>query len=158
MARNKRPRIPKPPIKKYGEIDPENVFAEGVIDAPPRGVNIRTMRTKRPRAPVKRTKTKERRERTIELDIDITTAQSIRGSYEEGTERYQDSEIIHFAIYDPLSQQLAVQLTAAGKWKWYTYQSVSVREAHAFENAPSKGRHFNKYIKKHRFLRGKHLS
>ena len=83
--------------------------------------------------------------------------QSIRGSFEEGTERLVRSEIIHLFIYDIETERLYVQLTAAGNWKGYTYLSVSQRQFEAFRDAPSKGRHFNSDIKKHSFLRGKRI-
>ena len=83
--------------------------------------------------------------------------QSIRGSFEEGTERLVSSEIIHLFIYDIETKRLYVQLTAAGNWKGYTYLSVSQVQFEAFRDAPSKGRHFNSDIKKHSFLRGKRI-
>ena len=92
--------------------------------------------------------------RTIPIDIDITAVQSVRGTFEAGTFRTQDSEIIHFFEYDIVSKQLAVQLTAAGKWNWYTYQGVSPQTAANFEAAPSKGQFFNAVIKKHSFSYG----
>lgn len=140
--------------------DEEYTYKEGVIEGPKRKRKGRHGPKRRVSARTKAyTKRKAQRHptRTIKVDIDITPEQSIRGSFEEGTERYVDSEIIYFFMYDAPSQRLAVQLNANGKWKWYTYLGVSIREAYAFEHAPSKGRHFNKYIKKHDFLPGKHI-
>lgn len=107
---------------------------------------------------------KPRRERTIKVGIQIggetqvvALPESVRGAFEEKTERLVKSEIIHLIIYEIETQKLYVQLTAAGKWKDYTYLNVTQPQFEAFRDAPSKGRHFNSDIKKHNFLRGKHI-
>lgn len=95
--------------------------------------------------------------RTIPIDVQIKAVQSIRGGFVKGDPGAiikQDSEIIHFFEYDIVSKQLAVQLTAAGKWRWYTYQNVSPQTAQDFEDAGSAGQFFNAVIKKHSFVRG----
>ena len=95
--------------------------------------------------------------RTIPIDVEVKAVQSIRGQFvrgEPGALIKQDSEIIHFFEYDIVTKQLAVQLTAAGKWNWYTYQNVSPQTAQDFEDAGSAGQFFNVVIKKHTFKRG----
>lgn len=117
----------------------------------------------------KRLKAQQTREKTIPVDIMIggetqivSIPQSVRGAFELGTERLVDSVIIHFILYEPTSQALYIQLTAAGEWRDYTYFNVSLRQYEAFRDAPSKGRHFNRFIRntqkwgfQHNFSKGK---
>ena len=106
-------------------------------------------RTSAPTPPPRRRKTIAAKPttRTIEVDILAKPPQSIRGSYKEGTERFVDSIIIHLILYDAPERRLHVQFTAAGNWQHYTYFNVPLNVADAFENAPSKGRFFNKNIR-----------
>lgn len=158
MARNQRPKRPKNGPKTAKELLAE-FGAEGgaalITQPKTKQFNVRTTRSTPSRK--KRTRAAAPKIRTIELNLEIKPEQSVRGTFEGGDFRTQDSIIIHFMLYDIVSKRLAVQLTGAGKWKWYTYLNVSPQEAAAFENAPSKGQHFNKFIKKHSFRRGKHI-
>ncbi len=143
-SRPKRPRQPKIDLEGQG-------FGQFEQTKPPRTFNVRTKPTKATRST--RTKatpkkpTSARRERIIELNLEIKAVQSTRGTREAGDFRKEDSEIINFIMYDIVTKRLAVQLTAAGKWKWYTYFGVSPQAADDFENAASKGIHFNKHIR-----------
>ncbi len=107
--------------------------------------------------------------RTVKVGISIGGAtqivsrpQSVRGDFEAGTEALVASIIIHFILYEPETQRLYIQLTAAGEWRDYTYLNVPIRAFEAFRDAPSKGRHFNRHIKNtkihgfhYNFVRGK---
>ena len=168
MAKSKGARRPRP--KRVKPKTAEEIIAEFGVSAelpPPSPTKTRRGRLKPPsrrnrRLEAYRKRVAERRKpktRTIIVDIDPQTRvpQSQRGTHALGTERKQASEIIHFYEYDAPSKQLAIQLTAAGKWQWYTYQGVSISEFDAFENTSSFGRHYNEFIKKHPFLRGNTL-
>ena len=146
--------------KKQDKIDLEGlVFGE--FEQPKRKKGRQTAAQRRStRKAVRTTKRHPRAKaklRTIPIDVDIKAVQSIRGAYtpgEPGALIKVDSEIIHFFEYDIVTKQLAVQLTAAGKWLWYTYQNVSPQTAQDFEDAGSAGQYFNAVIKKHSFKRG----
>ena len=90
--------------------------------------------------------------------------QSIRGSFGLRTQKLVSSVIIHFILYEPITQSLYIQLTAAGEGRDYTYFNVSFRAFERFRDAPSKGRHFNRHIRNtqkwgfhYNFGRGKHF-
>ena len=163
----KRPKRPKRPkiktakdiIAEFGAVSIEELVGSPITKKP-RKINIRTKPSKITRRRATTTKpksTSKRRERIIEINVEALAAQSVRGTFEEGTFRTQASQIIHFFEYDIVSKQLAVQLTRAGKWNWYTYQNVSAQTAANFKAAPSKGQFFNRVIKKHNFLYGNNL-
>lgn len=131
------------------------------VKAPP----IKTGPSIQPKIPsISIPKPKKPKVRTIRVNTRISGStqvvslpESVRGSFEAGTERLVKSEIIHLFIYDIKTERLYVQLTEAGKWKGYTYLNVTQKQFEAFRDAPSKGRHFNSDIKQHTFLRGKRI-
>ncbi len=155
------------PIRPKKREPPE--FMEGLPkEGIPKPIPIRKLRTGRKR---KRPKPMKARDRVIEVGIKIgaktqvvSIPQSVRGAFEEGTEVLVDSTIIHLIIYEPETQRLYIQLTAAGKWRDYTYFGVSIRKFEAFRDAPSKGRYFNRNIRNsnkhgfnHIYSRGKQI-
>lgn len=149
--------------KKQPKIDIEGM-AFGEFEVPPklRGgqLLLKKRDKKKPKKPPRKRPVKKQlrkpgpREKTIKIDVEVHPVRSTRGTFEEDTFRRVESEIIHFIEYDIVTKQLAVQLTAAGKWLWYTYQGVSAQTADDFSEAPSKGQYFNAVIKKHSFKRG----
>lgn len=148
--------------KKQDKIDLEGLgFGEF---EPPKPV-IRPKRRGRRKPPARRNRRAEAyrkravqrhptRTKTIKIGLEIKPEQSVRGTFEAGDFVRQDSIIIHFIHYDITIKNLVVQLTIEGNWQWYTYFNVSPQAAADFKDAPSKGQHFNRFIrntKKHGF-------
>lgn len=167
-------RAPIRPMKRkaltFGFASEEDI-PRPTVKRPRRKKGRRTPTDRRNERAVKRARARHPKTKTIKVGIKVgaetlvvSVPQSVRGAFEEGTERLVDSTIIHFLLYEPEKQALYVQLTAAGEWRDYTYFNVSLRQFEAFRDAPSKGRHFNRNIRntqkwgfQHKFSRGKHI-
>lgn len=124
----------------------------------------RTPQARRNERKIKREVARHPRARVVKVGIQVGAESQIisvpisaRGAFAEKTEIGVASEIIHFIQYEIETQRLLVQLTAEGKWKFYTYLNVTQKQFEAFRDSQSKGRHFNSDIKKHPFLPGNQL-